>query len=228
MMLIGAGALRFVPDVRPITGESVGHRIRAMGRDLLDLMRTPIGLLTTIFVTSAIGSGAMNNLWSAVAPDWHTGADTVALVTGVLNGILSAIGCVAGGWITDRVGRWWAYFGSGILIGLVAIALALTARTPAAFSTGVLCYAFSCGLAYAAFSAIVLLAIGRGAASTKYALLSSFGNLPVIYMTALDGWAHDRFGSAGMLLIEAGAGILCVGLAAIAVATLKSKAAIPR
>ena len=30
-------------------------------------------------------------------------------------------------------------------------------------------------------------AIGRGAASTKYAALSSLGNVPVVYMTAVDG-----------------------------------------
>ena len=58
-------------------------------------------------------------------------------------------------------------------------------------------------MAYTAFSAIVLLAIGRGAASTKYATLSSLGNLPVVYMTASDGWVHDRFGTAWMLHSEA-------------------------
>ncbi|HEX3817307.1 MAG TPA: hypothetical protein VHW03_03350, partial [Chthoniobacterales bacterium] len=68
----------------------------------------------------------------------------------------------------------------------------------------------------------------KGAASTKYSLLSSFGNLPLIYMTALDGWAHDRFGGGGMLFIDAGAGIVAVGLAAVAVAVLKRRAAIPR
>ncbi|MGI8431261.1 MAG: MFS transporter [Chthoniobacterales bacterium] len=227
LMLLCGFALRFVPDVKPFTGESVRHRLRAMGRDLLDLMRTPIGLLTTLFVASPIGSGAMNNLWSAVAPDWHTNANTVALVTGVLNGVVSALGCVAGGWITDRIGRWWAYFGSGLALGLVAVALALATRSPSAFSIGVLFYAFAGGVAYASFTAVVLLAIGRGAASTKYALLSSFGNLPVIYMTALNGWSHDRFGSAGMLYIEAGAGIVAVGFAAIAVAQMKRRAAIP-
>lgn len=222
-MLIGGLALRFVPDVRPITGESIGPRIRLMGRDLLDLLRTPIGLLTIVLVTSPIGSGAMNNLWSAVAPDWHTGANTVALVTGILNGIVAAVGCVVGGWLTDRAGRWWAYFGSGVFLAVVAAAMAIAARTSVAFSTGVLFYAFVGGVAYAAFSALVLCAIGRGAASTKYALLSSFGNLPVIYVTALDGWAHDRFGSAGMLFFEALAGIVCVVLAAIAVARLRPR-----
>ena len=64
-------------------------------------------------------------------------------------------------------------------MALVAIIMAITARTPNAFSVGVLAYALTCGMAYAAFSVIVLLAIGRGAASTKYATLSSLGNLPL-------------------------------------------------
>ncbi len=227
-MLIAGLALRFVPDVRPVRGESIGRRMRLMGRDLFVLLRTPIGLLTIALVTSPIGSGAMNNLWSAVALDWHTGANTVALVTGVLNGIIAAVGCVVGGWLADRVGRWWAYFGSGIFLAVVAAGMAIAARTSAAFATGVLFYAFVGGVAYAAFSALVLFAIGRGAASTKYALLSSFGNLPVIYVTALDGWAHDRYGSAGMLLFEALAGIVSVLLAAIAVWRLWQRGAIAR
>jgi hypothetical protein len=68
-----------------------------------------------------------------------------------------------------------------------------------ASNIGVLAYALASGMAYAAFSAIVLLAIGRGAAATKYATLSSLGNLPVVYMTAANGWVHDRFGTAWML-----------------------------
>ena len=227
-MIAAALALRFVPDVRPFVSESVSHRIRLMGRNLVDLLRTPIGLLTLILVSSPIGSGAMNNLWSAVAPDWHTGANTVALVTGLLNGMVGALGCVAGGWITDRIGRWWAYFGSGVLLAVVAAGMAIAARSQSAFSAGVLSYAFMGGVAYAAFSALVLFAVGRGAASTKYALLSSFGNLPVMYVTALDGWSHDRYGSAGMLYLEALAGIVAILLAAVAVWELRRRAAIPR
>ena len=86
---------------------------------------------------------------------------------------------------------------------MVAIIMAVAPRTPNAFTVGVLAYALTCGMAYAAFSAIVLLAIGRGAASTKYATLSSLGNRPIVYMTASDGWVHDRFGTAWMLHSEA-------------------------
>ena len=66
---------------------------------------------------------------------------------------------------------------------------------------------------YAAFSAVVLFAIGRGAASTKYAALSSLGNVPVVYMTALDGWVHDRFGTGWMLQTDALSAILFVVVA---------------
>jgi hypothetical protein len=55
----------------------------------------------------------------------------------------------------------------------------------------------------------------RGAASTKYATLSSLGNIPVVYMTALNGWVHDRFGTAWMLHSEALLGIGCVGIAVL-------------
>ena len=74
-------------------------------------------------------------------------------------------------------------------------------------------YAFFGGAAYAAFSAVVLFAIGRGAASTKYAALSSLGNVPVVYMTALDGWVHDRFGTGWMLQTDALSAIVFVVVA---------------
>jgi predicted MFS family arabinose efflux permease len=212
-MLASAVALFFVSDVRLVTNERIIERLGILGRDIWDMVRAAIPLFTIVLVCSPIGAGAMNNLWSGVAPDWGANADTVALVSGLLNGVISAVGCVAGGWIADRVGRWWAYFGSGVLIALVALIMAAVARTPVAYAAGVLVYSFFCGMAYAAFSAVVLFAIGRGAASTKYATLSSLGNLPVVYMTALDSWVHDRFGSGWMLATDAWSGVLCIVLA---------------
>jgi MFS transporter, PAT family, beta-lactamase induction signal transducer AmpG len=187
-MLLCALALYFVSDVRLVTNETVAQRMRLLGRDVLAILRSAIPLFITVLVCSPIGAGGMNNLWSAVAPDRHASPDRVALVSGILNGVIAAVGCVMGGWVADRIGLWCAYFGSGVAIA----------------------YAFTNGLGYAAFSAVVLVAIGRGAASTKYATLSSLGNLPVVYMTALDGWVHDRFGSAWMLHTDALTGIVCI------------------
>jgi len=217
-MLASAAAIYFASDVRIVSTETLGERMRILWRDILSMARAVIPLFTIVLVCSPIGAGAMNNLWSAVAPDWKATPNQVALISGVLNGVLSAVGCVIDGWVADRVGRWWAYFGSGILIAMVAIIMAVAPRTPNAFTIGVLAYALTCGMAYAAFSAIVLLAIGgRGAASTKYATLSSLGNLPIVYMTASDGWVHDRFGTAWMLHSEALIAIICIvfGLAVL-------------
>ena len=95
--------------------------------------------------------------------------------------------------------------------------MAIAPHTPVAYRIGVLFYAAATGWAWAAFSALLLYAIGRGAASTKYATLSSLGNLPTTYMTAFDGWVHDRSGAAGMLSAEAllGAASIVLGLIAL-------------
>ena len=212
-MLASAAAIYFASDVRIVASEGLGERMRILWRDILSMVRAAIPLFTIVLVCSPIGAGAMNNLWSAVAPDWRASADRVALVSGVLNGVISAIGCIIGGWVADRVGRWWAYFGSGLALAIVAIVMAVAPRSPESFIAGVLAYSFVNGIAYAAFSAVVLLAIGRGAASTKYATLSSLGNLPIVYMTASDGWVHDRYGTAWMLYYEALIAIVCIVLA---------------
>ncbi|HWA87384.1 MAG TPA: MFS transporter [Opitutus sp.] len=224
VMLGSAFTLYFVPDVRLVATERIAERLRLLGRDLLSMVRSAIPLFTIALVCSPIGAGGLSNVWSAIAPDWHVSDDRVALVNGLLNGIISAIGCVIGGWVADRWGRWWSYFGSGVLLGLCAIGMAFGPRTPAAFTAGVLAYALCCGMAYAAFSAIVVLAIGRGAAATKYATLASFGNLPVVYMTAFDGWAHDRFSTTWMLHADALTGIVTVVLALPALALINSAA----
>ncbi|MBK8642726.1 MAG: hypothetical protein IPN15_11105 [Saprospiraceae bacterium] len=55
--------------------------------------------------------GAAANLWSAIAEDWKTDVDTVVLVTGILSGLVSALGCVVGGFIADKWGVWMSYLG---------------------------------------------------------------------------------------------------------------------
>src|SRR5947207_14803853 len=124
-MFASAAAIYFGSDVRIVSTETIGERMRILWRDILSMVRAAVPLFTIVLVCSPIGAGAMNNLWSAVAPDWSATADQVALVSGVLNGVVSAIGCVFGGWVADRIGRWWSYFGSGILIALVAIVMAV-------------------------------------------------------------------------------------------------------
>jgi hypothetical protein len=81
---------------------------------------------------------------------------------------------------------------------------------PTVFICGVLVYTFGFGLISAAFTAVILFAIGKKNVATKFSLLASLGNFPVVYMTAFDGWAHDKYNSRYMLLGEAVIGFLSV------------------
>jgi PAT family beta-lactamase induction signal transducer AmpG len=171
-------------------------------QDVWQLVRKRAPALALILCFLPIGAGAAP--FAAIADEWRASAHTVALVTGTLSGVISAVGCIVGGWICDRMDRKAAYVWFGILQAAAGIVMALLPRTPIMFITWALVYMFTNGLTYAAFSAFALEAIGKGAAATKYNALACLSNLPIYYMTNLDGWTHDRWNSTGMFFIESG------------------------
>ena len=210
--LCGA-ALAFVPEPPRLnrTG-NYGHALIAVWKDLWSIARTRAGLLALLICFLPIGTGAASNLWSAVADDWHASADTVALVNGILSGILSALGCLVGGYASDRLDRKTAYALYGFLMALTTLAMAWAPRTEAMYALFILTYAFIQGLTYAGFTAVVLETIGLGAAATKYNVYASLSNMPIAYMTLVDGWAHTRWGASGLLELESAIGILGIVL----------------
>lgn len=183
-----------------------------VGRECLDLLRSRLGFLALFIMLLPIGVGAASNLWAAVAGDWHASADTVALVNGVLGGAISMVGSVAGGFICDRMDRKTAYCVFGIVVAVVATVMALVPRTEPMFILFTSVYAFGMGFSFAAFGAVVLEAIGTGAAATKYNVFAGIANFPIQYQTVIDGWAQTRWGSAGMLYADALGGVACVAL----------------
>jgi MFS family permease len=143
-----------------------------------------------------------------VAGDWNATADTVALVTGVLGGVLSGAGCLLGGWICDRMDRKAGYVLYGVLQATCAVGMAFAPRSQPMYIFWTCLYAVITGLTYAGFTAFVLEAIGTGAAATKYNVFASLSNAPIYYMTLVDGWAYARRGAVGMLNTEAAICIL--------------------
>ncbi len=216
-------ALRYIPQVYAEKGIAVREKFRMMGADLRSLIQSPLTVFIMILIILPIGIGAATNLWSSVAGDWNVNADTVALVTGSLSAVASVAGSVAGGWVADRSGRWTAYFGAGILMAVVTLGMTFFRYRPEPYITGVLLYAVTYGMANAAFSGIVLSAIGKGMASTKYAILSSLGNIPYPYMTIIDGWLHDSYGVRTMLLGETILGMCFIFIMLLALTRLRAK-----
>jgi MFS family permease len=210
-------ALFWVDDSKPLLKveghvetagrQGVAANMRAIGSDLWDLMCSRVGILALLICLLPIGSGSAQNLWSPIAGEWHASADVVAFVTGAMSGVISAFGCLAGGWLCDRIDRKAAYCLFGFLLALVAVGMALCPRTSDQYIFWTSAYAFVVGLSYAAYCAVVLEAIGQTAAATKFSFLSSLANAPIMLMTFVDGAAQGRWGTNGMLWTEAWIGV---------------------
>lgn len=227
-------ALFWVDDSRPLlkvhdhvdVASHLGLRgsIRAIARDLWELLRSRVGALALLICLLPIGSGAAQNLWSPIATEWHASADVVAFVTGAMSGVISALGCLAGGWLCDRVDRKTAYCGFGFLLVLTAVGMALCPRTSGQYIFWTSVYAFVVGLCYAAYCAVVLEAIGNTAAATKFSFLSSVSNAPIMLMTFVDGYAQSHLGTNGMLWTEAWCGVAGIAVFAAGLSLARRRA----
>ncbi len=207
--LLCCTGLLALPEVEStLRAATYGGTLRNLIRDVWRVARSRMGFLALILCILPIGSGAAMNLWAAVAGDWQVSVATVALVTGVLGGVLSSVGCLAGGWICDRMDRKSAYVLYGLLQAACAVGMASAPRTEAMYLLWTSLYALVAGLTYAGFTAFALEAMGTGAASTQYNAFVSLSNAPITAMIMLDGWAHTHWGARGMLNTEAAMGVI--------------------
>jgi predicted MFS family arabinose efflux permease len=195
------GCVRFVPAARRTHSvPSYVDELKGVVRDVWDVARSRVGYLALILMVLPIASGAAP--WSAIAGEWRAGADLVALVNGVVGGLASAAGALVGGYVCDRMSPGRAYCVFGLIAGAIAVAMAWWARSPGAFIVFTLGYSALVGCGYAAYSAIVLQAIGQRSAATNFNLMAALSNVPIALMTSFDGWVHDRFGTDAMLYGE--------------------------
>lgn len=185
--------LLFVQEPPRVRTGNVWQAVAGVGRDMWNLARARMGFVALFLCFLPIGSGAASGLWSAVASDWKASADAVALVTGVVGGLVMAVGSLAGGWVCDRMNRKGAYALFGVLQALCAVAMAIAPHDERQYIVWTTVYAFVTGLTYAGFTAFVLEAMGHGAAATKFSVFASLSNFPIMYMTTIDGAAHTRW-----------------------------------
>jgi len=207
LCLLCCVALFAVPTPgRMLVTSGIFASLAAPLKELWQLVRNRAGALAIFLCFLPIGTGAV--VFSSISGEWGASVNTVALVTGVFGGFTSAVGCLVGGWACDRMDRKKAYVWFGMFQAASGVAMALLPRSQVMFVVLVLVYTFTSGLCYAAFSAFVLEVIGKGAAATKYNALASLSNVPIYYMTIIDGWAHDRWNSSGMFFTESGMAVI--------------------
>jgi PAT family beta-lactamase induction signal transducer AmpG len=87
------------------------------------------------------------------------------------------------------------------LINCAALAvLWLGPLRPATYMAGTILYLFTVGACYAMFTAVVLEFMGDSgkSGSTRYSIINSLGNVPVVYMLIVDGVGGERWGGRGL------------------------------
>jgi MFS family permease len=204
-------ALRFTPDVAAHAKPGGAFAaVKQVVRDLWAMLRTRGGLLSAVLCVLPVGTGAAQGVLTQakVAAVWGAGADQVALVQGLFAGLVTAVGCFAGGALCQRFPPRTVYACIGLALAAVAAAMAVIPATVSMYVVWNLVYAFAVGLAYAAFTALVLDAMGKGSAATKYNVFASFSNFPLWWLGLLLGVAAERWGARRMLFTEAAFGVV--------------------
>lgn len=195
----------------PRVGEGrLGDRVREVWRELRTMLGQMDGRLALLLAFLPIGTGNAAFLFSAVAADWHASADLVSLVLGVVAGIAITVGTLGGGWFTDRVPHQRAYFWACALQGLFALVILLAPRTPWAFAVLTALYTATLGSCAAALTGMALALAKGGAASTKVSLFIAFNTLGSLGLVKGAGYAHDAWGTTGMLSAEIATVAVCL------------------
>jgi hypothetical protein len=188
---------------------------------LVDLFRTAIsrdGFVMVLLCLMPISCGALTNLFSAMAGEYHASEEVVTTVNGLGMGVTGALGSLLGGWLSDRINRKLNYALIGAASGLSALAMAAAPMTEMTYIWGALVYSFVNGAGFAAFAGMVLELVRSGAAvTTKYTLFVATSNFAISYVTFLDGRASSFQGMGARASIAfdgliAFAGIAGMGL----------------
>ena len=204
--------LFFIPlPTKPTRG--VAEMFRTFFSDLYRVCKRPGCILGLICFLSPTACFALTNLFSGMGRDFNTPERWVTALNGPAVAVVCSSGCLLGIWICSRFLRRTVYISAGFGGAAAALALIWMPHTLFYFAGGVLAYNFFQGINYTAFTAFEFEIIGPGnpLAGTQIALLTAASNLPISYMTAIDGHFHTTYGLRGMLAVD--------GLSSIVVGT---------
>lgn len=159
----------------------------------------------TLLVGCPCCSGAMIGLLTQLARDYHVTGHQVAWINGVAGALLTSAGALAASLIPIRVRAPIAFLLAGLVNAATLAIFALGPLRPAVYFTGTVLFPFTIGAGYALFTGVALEFLGGSgkSGSSRYAIINSIGNLPVAYMTYLDGRGYALWGPRAMPAVDA-------------------------
>jgi PAT family beta-lactamase induction signal transducer AmpG len=207
------------------TTDDLWLTVKIMGREIRATLFAWRSLPALLLLVSPVGTAAAQSLFAAMAREYRVGEGGVLLLNGILGGVLTMLGAFAAVVVPAHWDRRIAYAGSGLLCAVSGVFLVFAPFSPWAYYAGVGLYMFSSGACYAFFLGVVMVALGEAgkSASSRYTILVSLGNLPVVYMTRLEGWGYGVFGARGVPALDAAGNLLVAIATGVWIAVLLSR-----
>lgn len=164
----------------------------------------------TLIMLFPMASGALIGLLPGIAQDYHVSGQRMAWMNGIAGALLTASGSLAATLIPARIRASVAYLCVCLLNQLLLVILWLGPLSPSTYFIGATLYLFTIGTCYAMFTAVVLEFLGQSgkSGSGRYSIINSLGNVPVVYMTALDGRGGKLWGARGLAGTDAVVGAI--------------------
>ncbi len=207
------------PRVDPVAALRAAHArglefVAAAWRAFTGSRAASLGVLLAVLPMGAMGLGLALQSNLAVALGMDDGAVGALAMTSSFCG---AAGCVAGGWLSDLLGRRRAVALFVVLMSLPGVALALhlaqAGLTPAAvpaFWSACLAYYVAQGLMYGAGTALYMDITTPRVAGTQFTAYMALCNLASSMAAWWQGHAIERFGYPPTLGLDAVVGLACL------------------
>ncbi|MDE3199737.1 MAG: hypothetical protein KGN79_02355 [Acidobacteriota bacterium] len=205
MLLLPTLAVYFLPPEPAPVQQSLRYTFARIRREFGLTFRRWDAIPYTLLITMPLCSGAMIGLLPSLAADFGVSGQQVAWINGLAGALLTTLGTLTASVIPVRLRAPLAYPMAGILNASTLAILAIAPLRPSVYFTGTVLYLFTIGVCWALFTGVALDFLGSSGKSggARYAIINSIGNLPVAYMTYLDGRGYAHWGPHGMPAMDA-------------------------
>jgi MFS transporter, PAT family, beta-lactamase induction signal transducer AmpG len=183
-----------------------------MSREIRATLFSLKSLPGLLLLVSPVGTGAAQSLFAAMAQDYHVGLSGVLMLNGMLGAVLNMAGASVAIVAPAHWDRRICYAAAGLASACAGIFLSFAPLTPLIYFVGVAAYIFTAGICWGFFLGVVMVTMGEAgiSAGSRYSILVSLGNLPIVYMTVVEARSYGVFGTRGVPGADAVGNLLAV------------------
>jgi hypothetical protein len=198
------------PEQHPEEKQGIGETFACIWHEFKATFFRWRAIPYTLMMVFPMASGALIGLLPGIAQDYHVSGRQMAWMNGLAGALLTASGSLAATLIPARIRASIGYLSVCLFNEALLLILWLGPLSPSAYFIGATLYLFTIGACYALFTAVVLEFLGQSGRSGcgRYSIINSLGNVPVVYMTALDGKGGKLWGARGLAGTDAVVGAI--------------------